>query len=147
MGATSGCAPARMLSSRLALIGPSRKRTSGDGLALEIRPLQPAQPMRSAQTTARGRRMPGTRGAMPGDASESSRQQRVPYRKLRGGYWALHSGWRRGPFTNASSGCTLILSRRIKRHDLYRIVPASAAIAGRGRMVRRHSDVDIGTGP
>ena len=78
---TSGCAPARKVSSRPALVGPSRKRTSGDGLALEIRPLQPAQPVRSAQTTARGRRMPGTRGTLPGYASESSRQQRVPYRE------------------------------------------------------------------
>ena len=33
----------------------------------------------------------------------------------------------------------MIFSRRIKRHDLYRIVPAPAAIAGRGRMVRQRS--------
>ena len=52
--------------------------------------------------------------------------------KLRRGYWALHFGWRRGPFTNASAGCTMIFSRRIKRHDL-------AAIAGRGGMVRLRS--------
>ena len=50
--------------------------------------------------------------------------------KLRGGYWALHFGWRREPLTNASAGCTVIFSRRIKRHNLYRIVPAPAAIAG-----------------
>ena len=59
--------------------------------------------------------------------------------KLRGGYCALHFGWRRGPLTNSSAGYTLIFSRRIKRHDLYRIVPAPAAIAGRGRMVRLRS--------
>ena len=50
-------------------------------LTLEIRPLQPSQPVRSAQTTARGRRIAGACGAMPGDASESAGQQRVSYRK------------------------------------------------------------------
>ena len=33
----------------------------------------------------------------------------------------------------------MIFSRRIKRHDLERIVPAPAIIAGRGRMVRQRS--------
>ena len=33
----------------------------------------------------------------------------------------------------------MIFSRRIKRHDLYRIVPAPAIIAGRGEMVRLRS--------
>ena len=37
------------------LVVPSLKRASDDGLALEIRPLQPSQPVRSAQVTARGR--------------------------------------------------------------------------------------------
>ena len=50
--------------------------------------------------------------------------------KLRGGYWELHFGWKRGPCTNSSAGCAMIFSRRIKIHDLYRIV---AALAGRGR--------------
>ena len=35
---------------------------------------------------------------------------------------------------DSSAGCTMIFSRRIKRHDLYRIVPAPAIIAGRGGM-------------
>ena len=52
--------------------------------------------------------------------------------KLRGGYWALHFGWKRGPCTNSSAGCTMIFSRR-------RIVPAPAIIAGRGGMVRLRS--------
>ena len=37
------------------LVVPSLKRASDDGLALEIRPLQTSQPVRSAQVTARGR--------------------------------------------------------------------------------------------
>ena len=70
--------------------------------------------------------------------------------KLRGGSWALHFGRKRGPCTNSSTGCTMIFSRRLKRHDLYRIVPASAIIAGRGRMVRLRSGrfdwkVQVGT--
>ena len=59
--------------------------------------------------------------------------------KLRGGYWALHFGWKRGTCTNSSAGRTIIFSRRIKRHDLYGIVPAPAFLAGRGGMVRLHS--------
>ena len=59
--------------------------------------------------------------------------------KLRGGYWALHFGWKRGLCTNSSAGCTMIFSRRIKRHDLHRIVPAPAITAGRGGMVRLRS--------
>ena len=54
--------------------------------------------------------------------------------KLRGGCWALHFGWKREPCTNSSAGCTMIFSRRIRRHDLCRIVPAPAIIAGRGGM-------------
>ena len=56
------------------LVGLGRKRTSGDGFALEIRPVQPSQPVRTAQATPRGRRMPGTRGTLPRRVSESSRQ-------------------------------------------------------------------------
>ena len=41
--------------------------------------------MRITPTTTRGRRMLGGRGAMPGDKAESSRQQRVPYRKAERG--------------------------------------------------------------
>ena len=52
--------------------------------------------------------------------------------KLQGGHWALHFGWKRGPCTNSFAGRTMILSRRIKRDDLYRIVAAPAAITGRG---------------
>ena len=59
--------------------------------------------------------------------------------KLRGGYWALHFGWKRGPCTNSSAGCTMIFSRRIKRHDLCRIASAPANIAGRGGMVSLRS--------
>ena len=77
-------APSKGLSSRLDVVGPSRKRTSGDGLALAKCPLQPSQLVRIAQATARGRRMPGAGGAMSRDASESTKQQRVPYRKAEG---------------------------------------------------------------
>ena len=60
------------------LVGPSRKRTSSGGFALEIRRVQPSHLVRNAQTPARGRRMPGTCGTLPRHASESSRQQGVP---------------------------------------------------------------------
>ena len=51
--------------------------------------------------------------------------------KLRGGYWALHFGRKRGPCTNSSAGRTMIFSRRIKRHDLYGKVPARVVIRGK----------------
>ena len=63
------------------LSGRGRKRASGDGLALEIRPLQPSQPVWDAQVTARGRRMPGTRGTMPWHTPQSSGQQGEPHGK------------------------------------------------------------------
>ena len=40
----------------------------------------------------------------------------------------------------------MIFSRRIKRHDLYRIVPAPAVIVGRGGMVRLRSDWTVQVG-
>ena len=75
----------------------------------------------------------------PGTRLRAQDNREYHTEKLRGGYWALHFGWRRGPLTNASAGCTMIFSRRIKRHDLYRILPAPAAIAERGGMVRLRS--------
>ena len=47
------------------LVGPSRKRTSCDDFALEIRPVQSSQLVRNAQATSRGRRMRSARGALP----------------------------------------------------------------------------------
>ena len=52
--------------------------------ALETCPHQPSQLVRDAQVTARGRRMPSTRGTMPRHASESSRQQGASHGKVAG---------------------------------------------------------------
>ena len=51
----------------------------------------------------------------------------------------LHFGWKRGPCTNSSAGCTMIFSRRFKMKDFHCIVPAPAIIEGRGEMVRLRS--------
>ena len=79
---------------------------------------------------------PAAMGSRPTTRLKARDNREYPTDKLRGGYWALHFGWTRGPCTDSSAGCTLIFSRRIKRHDLYRIVAASAIIGGRGGTFR-----------
>ena len=77
-----------------------------------------------AQVTAR---CPGTRLRSQENREYHTEQQRR-------GHWTHHYGWKRGPCTNSSAGCTMILSRRAKMEDLHCTV-----IAGRGRMVRPRS--------
>ena len=81
---------------RKATVWLSRKRTSSDGFAVEIRLVQSSHLVRTPQVTACGRRMLGARSASPGYATEISRQPRVPHRTASK---ALHFGWRRGPCT------------------------------------------------
>ena len=83
--------------------------------------------------SARGRRMPGSCGALVRDTLEISRESRAPHRAVEGRLLgtSLLDG-KRGPCTNSSAECAMIFSRRIKRKDLYCIVPAPAVIAGRG---------------
>ena len=68
----------------------------------------------------------------PGARIRSRENRGYHTEQLRGGYWALHFEWKRGPCTNSSAGCTMIFSRRTKRKHLHRIVRAPAVIAGRG---------------
>ena len=60
----------------------SRKRTCSDGFALEIRSAQPSQLVWNAKVTARGGRMRGPCGALPGN--KISREPRVPHRAAEG---------------------------------------------------------------
>ena len=76
-----------------------------DGFALEIRFVQSSQLVRNAQATARGGRMLGARGALPGYASEISRQSRLPQR------------------TVAERMRTMIFSRQIKWKDISALCP------------------------
>ena len=69
----------------------------------------------------------------PGTRLRSRNNREYHTEQLREGYWALHFGWKRGPCTNSSAGCTKIFSRRTRRKDLCCIVPAPAIIVGRMR--------------
>ena len=120
---------------------PGRKLASGAGFALEIRPLQfnplslcgmPRLEHVADECRAHVVLLPDTRVR-----AQDNREYHTE--KLGGGYWALHFGWKRGLCTNSSAGCSMIFPRRVKRHDLYRTVPAPPMIAGRGRMVRLRS--------
>ena len=66
------------------LVGPSRKRTSSDGFALETRSVQLSLLVWNAQVEARGRRMLGPCGALPGYTHKISREPRVPHRAAEG---------------------------------------------------------------
>ena len=66
------------------LVGLSRKRTSSDGFALEIRSVFPSQLVWNAQVTARGRRMLGSCCALPVYTIMISRESRVPHRAAEG---------------------------------------------------------------
>ena len=109
------------------------------GSRMEIRRVQHSQLARNAQATARGRRMLGTRGALPEHASESSRQQGVPHRKVAGRLLGASLRMEKRTLHEFFCGCTMIFSHRIKRRDLYRSVAAPSIIAGRGEMVRQRS--------
>ena len=90
--------------------------------------------------TARGRRIPGSCGALPHDTFQSSIVLRVPHRAAEGSLLGT-SLWieKRGPCTNSSAGRTMIFSRRMLKKDFHCIVPAPVVIARRGRMVRLRS--------
>ena len=59
----------------------------------------------------------------PGTRLRSRNNREHHTEQLRGGHWALHF---------SSAGRTMIFSRRMKRQELHRIVPAPAVITGRG---------------
>ena len=61
--------------------------------------------------------------------------------ELENGYWAVHFGWQRQPFTNKAAGVSFIFGPRVSADNVVKVEAAPVEIAGRGGYVRVKSKV------
>ena len=72
----------------------------------------------------------------PGTRLRSPQGRRHWKEQLDGGYWAMHFGWQRQPFTNKSAGVSFIFGPKIPELNVVKVESSPIEIAGRCGAVR-----------
>eukprot|EP00959_Pyramimonas_sp_CCMP1952_P221507 4630373-Pyramimonas_sp.AAC.1 len=80
-----------------------------------------------------------------GTAEQQQGQEVAQWKRAVPKRWCVSHGWKRGPYSNRSAGCAIILGPRIPRRNIVGVWTAPQAAAGRGLAIRAKSNqFDLG---
>ena len=95
-------------------------------------PCRASQHVWNAQVTARGRRMPGSCGVLPGYTFKISRIESTTPSSWGEVTGLFPLGEKKGPRTKSFAWCKMILSRRTERKDFYSTALCRHQLSSRG---------------